>query len=123
MIFTNQELGAILKMATVMANADGHISEEEKTMMAVELLRFGVNENKASVITKEAATLTPVEACIIISKMTNEEKRYVTAYLGAMICADGKIENSEIKAWALISNLCNLPQMTIKEALDIMTNL
>lgn len=55
--------------------------------------------------------------------MTNEEKKYVTAYLGAIICADGKIEDSEIKAWSLISSICDLPRMSIKEALEIINKL
>lgn len=46
MIFTNQELGAILKMATVMAGADGNVAEEEKVLMAIELMRFGVSSEK-----------------------------------------------------------------------------
>ena len=123
MIFTNQELGAILKMALVMAAADGHVSEEEKTLMAIELTRFGVSNEKTKVIIQEATQLDTTEACIIIAKMTNEEKKYVTAYLGVMICADGKVEDSELKTWSLISNICNLPQMSIKEAIEIMQKL
>lgn len=106
-----------------MANADGNIAKEETTLIILELMRFGVDDKKAGIITKEAAALSTVEACIIISKMTSEEKKYVTAYLGAMICADGKIEDSEIKTWALITSICNLPPMTIGEALEIMKNL
>lgn len=123
MIFTNQELAAILKMATAIAAADGNVSTEEQTMMALELLRFGVSEEKTKIIINETMKLSPAEACIIISKMTNEEKKYVTAYLGKMICADGKIEDSELKLWTLISKICNLPTMSIEEALDIMEKL
>lgn len=123
MIFTNQELSAILRIATVIAGADGNISNEETALMALELLRFGVSEEKSQIITREASTLSPAEACIIISKMTSEEKRYVTAYLGTMICADGKIEDSEMRAWALISKICNLPTMSLKEAIEILRKL
>ena len=123
MIFTNQELGAILKMATVMAGADGNVSDEEKMLMAIELMRFGVDNEKTKVITNEATNLTPAEACIIISKMTNEEKKYVTAYLGTMICADGKIEESELRTWSLITNICDLPKMTLKESINILKNI
>ena len=120
MIFTNQELGAILKMATVMADADGKVTNEETALMFVELVRFGVvSEDKVKIVINESSKLTSTEACSIISKMTNEEKKYVTAYLGAIICADGKIEDSEIKAWSLISSICDLPRMSIKEALEI----
>lgn len=53
MIFTNQELGAILKMATVMADADGKVTNEETTLMFVELVRFGVvSEDKVNAARK-----------------------------------------------------------------------
>ena len=123
MIFTNQELSAIFRMATVVASADGNISDEETALMALELLRFGVSEEKSQIIMKEGLSLSPAEACIIISNMTSEEKRYVTAYLGVMICADGKIEDSEMKTWALTSKICNLPAMSLGDAIEIMKNL
>ncbi len=106
-----------------MAIADGNVAEEERTLMALELVRFGVDENKAKVIIKEAEELTPAESCIIISKMTNEEKKYVTAYLGLLICADGKIEDSELKMWTLTTSLCDLPKMSLNEAVEIMKNI
>ncbi|MBO7230751.1 MAG: TerB family tellurite resistance protein [Bacteroidaceae bacterium] len=123
MIFTNQELSAIFKMATVVAGADGNVSNEETALMAIELIRFGVSEEKSQIIMKEGLALSPAEACVIISKMTNEEKKYVTAYLGTMICADGKIEDSEMKAWALISKICNLPTMSLGDAIEILGKL
>ena len=123
MIFTNQELSAIFKMATIVAGSDGNISTEETNLMALELLRFGVSEEKSQIIMKEGLKLSPPEACSIISKMTNEEKRYVTAYLGTMICADGKIEDAEMKTWTVISKLCNLPTMSLGDAIEIMSNL
>ena len=123
MVFTKKELSAIFKMATVIANADGNISQEETALMALELVRFGVKEDESQDIMKEGLKLPPAEACLIISQMTGEEKRYVTAYLGTMICADGKIQDSEMKTWALTSKICGLPTMSIGEALKIITNL
>ena len=123
MVFTNQELSAILCMANVVASADGNTSEIEVKLMVGEIIRFGVSEEKSQIILRDAFNLSPAEACAIISKMTSEEKRYVTAYLGTMICADGKIEESELKVWVLISKICNLPTMTLKDAVEIMSNL
>lgn len=122
MIFTNQELAAILKMAMTIAEADGNVSKEETTLMALELVRFGVSEEKTNVIINETSKLSTTEACVIISKMTSEEKKYVTAYLGTMICADGRIEESEIKIWSLTSAICNLPAMSLREAVEFMKN-
>jgi hypothetical protein len=55
--------------------------------------------------------------------MNAEEKRYVTAFLGTLICVDGDIQDSEMKLWSLVSALCDLPTMNIMEAVNIMANL
>lgn len=57
MIFTGQELSAILKMAMAIAASDGHISSEETALMAIELMRFGVDEEKTKIISSKAANL------------------------------------------------------------------
>lgn len=122
MIFTNQELAAILKLATLVANADGKVSNEESQMMSLEIARFGVNKNKAKVIIEIGAKMSYGECCQVVSNMVAKEKKYVAAYLGTLICADGKIDDSEIKSWSLISAMCDLPTMNIHEAIEFMTN-
>lgn len=62
-------------------------------------------------------------ALSIISTMKDEEKRYVTAYLGTMIAADRDINDKEVALWGLISTLCDLPTMTINEAIELISNL
>ena len=123
MFFTNNELCAVLKLALVMANADGKVSEEESAMMCLELLRFGVDQDKVKTLARLGDKMSNVEACKIVSNMTADEKKYVTAYLGTIICADGKIDDSELKTWALITALCDLPTMSIGEAIAIMSDL
>jgi hypothetical protein len=55
--------------------------------------------------------------------MTSEEKKYVTSYLGLIICADGKIDDKEMALWSLISSVCDLPTMNLEQALNNMANL
>lgn len=121
MTFTEQELSAILKLAFAMVKADGKIAEEEVKLITNELLRFGVIDSQK--LLKQKDTLTQLDACSIISRMANEEKKYVTAYLGTIMCIDGEIQKSELTMWTLISTLCNLPKMSIQEAVDTMLNL
>lgn len=123
MIFTNQEMAAILRMAQVIANADGKVTNEEMALMALELARFGVTQEKSKLIILIAQELEASDAVLIIARMNHEEKRYVTAYLGTMICADGNIDKKELILWASISEICNLPQMSIKEAIEYMKNI
>ena len=123
MIFTNQELAAILRLAHAMANADGKVTNEESQIIAIELSRFGVDAKRAMQIADIGDKMSNAEACQIVSKMTSEEKRYVAAYLGTLVVADRNIEDSEMKLWSLISVLCDLPTMNIMEAVQIMANL
>ncbi len=123
MFFTQKELTAIVKVAFAMANADGRVTIEEQTMIALELVRFDVQQEQLEKILKDAGSMTGSEANVIISSMTAQEKKYVTAFLGIIICSDGKIEDSELKMWSLISLLCDLPTMTLSDAIDIMRNL
>lgn len=123
MTFTNQEMAAILNMAQVIAKADGRVTNEETIMMAIELTRFGVSGKKSELIVALSRNMEASEAANIISRMTDAEKKYVTAYLGAMICADGEIDEKELVLWAVVSNICKLPEMSIKEALEYMSNL
>lgn len=123
MIFTNQELGAIFRLGHAMAIADGKITDEETKMIVLEMCRFGVDVEKGKLIAKIGDEMSYGECCKIISNMTAEEKKYVTAFLGTLICADGNVDDSEMKLWSLISALCDLPTMTIMDALQIMSNL
>ena len=123
MIFTNQELAAILRLAHAMANADGKITNEETQMIVLEMKRFGVDVNNARLIAEIGDKMPYGECCQIVSNMTAEEKKYVTAFLGTLICADGDVDDSEMKLWSLISTLCDLPTMNIFEAVKIMANL
>ena len=123
MIFTNHELAAILRLGHAIANADGKVTSEESMMMAHEMARFGVDNDKFDIISKIALTISNGDACQIVSKMTNEEKKYVAAYLGTMCFIDQHVEESETKLWTLISMLCDLPTMRIIDAVKIMSEL
>ena len=123
MIFTNQELAAILRLAHAMANSDGKVSSEETMVIVNEMSRFGVDQNKGRIIAELGSNISHAECCRIVSNMNAEEKRYVTAFLGTLICVDGDIQDSEMKLWSLVSALCDLPTMNIMEAVNIMANL
>ena len=43
-------MAAILRMAQVIANADGKVTNEEMALMALELARFGVTPEKSKLI-------------------------------------------------------------------------
>lgn len=122
MEFTKLQMSAIVKMAKSMVMADGVVNEKETELMSKELLRFGVPFSEVPSIMKMGDNMQASDAVTIISAMDSQQKKYVTAYLGVMIAIDGDIDDSEMKLWTLISVLCNLPTMTIKEAASFLAN-
>lgn len=122
MRFSRIEMVSIMKLAVLMASADGKFASEEKTMIFLHAESFGVEPQDFTSILEEAKSLKPEIALAAVTSMTSSQKRYVTAYLGTIIASDGDIDDAEIKLWGLISSLCDLPIMSIAEAIDIMTN-
>lgn len=120
MHFTNSELAAIARMALYIAKADGQQHQKESDAIYSELRRFGIASDDLPTILVHALNLPFDEASQIISSFSQEEKRYVTAYLGALICVDDNISDSEMKLWQTISCRCNLPTMSLYDACRIM---
>jgi hypothetical protein len=116
MTFTSIEMAAITKLAKAMAAADGKLENNEASYIALELMRFDVKNPDP--ILKGADEMDPTIALSIVSKMTREEKKYVTAYLGALMAVDGDIDDKELALWNLTSALCDLPTMNVKEAIE-----
>lgn len=116
MTFNGLEMSAVTKLAMVMAGADGKVEQSELTYMALEMARFGIKDSEP--IIKGANAMDPTIAMAIIEKFDYERKKYVAAYLGTMMAADGDIDDKELAVWRLTSTLCGLPSMTIQEAIN-----
>ena len=121
MSFTGLEMSAITKLAMVMAAADGKVEQSELAYMAIEMARFGIQD--ADPVLNGAKAIDPTIAMAIVEKFDYERKKYVAAYLGTMMAADGDIDDKELAVWRLTSTLCGLPSMTIKEAVNYIKNL
>lgn len=120
MHFTNSELIAIAKMALDISKADGLRHQKETDAIMSELRRFGVAFEDCSTILVHALNLSFDAAVRTISSFSPEEKKYVAAYLGALICVDENVTESEMRLWQTISNRCDLPSMSLYDACQIM---
>lgn len=120
MTFNRLEMEAVVKLAMQIAAADGKFAEEEKIMIALNAASFGISPDLFESIFHDAMTMKSELALAAIAAMDSDQKRYVTAYLGTIIAADGDIDDSEMKIWSLVSALCDLPTMSIAEAMKIM---
>ena len=118
MTLTNFELAAVLKLGIDMLMADGRVDENEKKIIAVEMMKFGVTGEKLAHLGNLAQAMQPAEAIATVSTFDDEKKKHVAAFLAFIMISDGDIDDSEIALWRLISTLASLPTMTIKEGAE-----
>lgn len=123
MIFSTKEFSAILHLSKAMILADGKVEQIELAAIANEFKRFGVDTASTDTLLKNADNIELSEAIAIVSRMNLENKRYVAAFLGTIMAVDMDINDSEMALWKLISTLCDLPTMSIKDAISIMASL
>lgn len=116
-------MAAIIKLAKLMALADGRPDKKELQIMSTELMRFGVPAEQLEGLLQAGDELDPTQALGVISSLDTERKRYVSSYLGALMAIDGDIHDDELKLWQLISTICGLPTMSVGDAISTMASL
>ncbi|MDE5732768.1 MAG: tellurite resistance protein TerB [Bacteroidales bacterium] len=122
MIFSTQEFSAVINLSKAMISADGKVEQIEVAVIFNELKRFNIGTMTDAILQK-ADKLEFSETIAIVSRMNQENKRYVAALLGTIMAVDMNISDSEMALWRLISTLCALPTMTVKDAVSIMASL
>ena len=118
MRFNKRQMAALINVARAMINADGRIDDNENVVMALELFSFGVPKEDLQGLYAASDILEPSDAVAIISQFDLEQKTYVASFLGALMAADGNIDDREMVLWRIISDVCGLPRMTISEAIS-----
>ena len=120
MRFTGKELAAIFRVGHAMADADGKVTEDETNYIVSELASFGVTQDQFEAIIDAGGDLTGTQAMDIISNMDEEQKTYVSAYLGMIMASDGDIDDTELALWRFICTPCDCPDMTLGEAIELL---
>ena len=121
--FNDNELKAILKVAKAMVLADGKVEKKELLVMTNELIRFGISREKIEGLAESAKNMDNSEALIALSKLDEERKKYVSAYLIMIMIIDGEMHDKEMILWELTTSLCGLPEINISEAIQLMSSL
>lgn len=121
MKFTGKQLTAMLKMGLAMVEADGKVTEEEKIALTLDMIKFGVTPEQLSIMLPAAHAMNAEESLIIAAGMNAQQKKYVTGYLAMIMASDG-IDETEVKFWKMLINLCGFPTMTIAQALQFWNN-
>ena len=121
MKFSREQLKAIYKVGKSMVIADDNFSKEELMVIFDELYRFGIKDEYSFVsLEQDAIAMELNKAFSIVSQMDIKQKKYIAAYLGLIMASDGIIDDREMMLWGYVSQICNLPKMSIKEALEYM---
>lgn len=98
----------------MMIGADGKVDTKEVLFAFSVLQKLNISQQDVS----DSDQLTNSEAISIISAMQPHEKRIVGAFLGCIMAIDGQIDKTEHALWCLITSLCNMPNMSISEAIE-----
>ena len=124
MTFTREQMAAMFKVAKLMATADGSIEKQEVEVIFLVLQQFGIIKDTLDSIALEKAAdaMEPSKSIEILSRMANNQKRYVCGYLAAIMIGDGDIDAKELALWTMVSTMAKFPNMTMKEALDFVQN-
>lgn len=123
MTFSGKELVAIISVAKKMVMADEKVEPGELAVMSAELMRFGVQQKQLSTLFIASDNMESSLAIALIAGMDDERKKYVASYLGTIMAADGDIDDRELVLWQLVSTLCDLPTMSVGDAISNMKNL
>ncbi len=110
-----------MSMVHAMMIADGKLEDEETSLISSEMIKFGVPLEDFKDIFTKGQNMEPSVAADIVTKMTYPQKKYVAAYLGALMAIDSDIDNREMALWRLISQICGLPSMTVADAVKYMS--
>lgn len=107
-----------------MAAADGTISKSEVDVIFLILNQYGIIKDTVESVLIEtlANDMEPVKSIEILSRMTNDQKKYVCGYLAAIMLSDGDINDKEVALWTLVSTMAKFPEMTMREAVDFIAN-
>lgn len=124
MTFTREQMTAIFKTAKLMAAADGTISKSEVDVIFLILNQYGIIKDTVESVLIEtlANDMEPAKSIEILSRMTNDQKKYVCGYLAAIMLSDGDINDKEVALWTLVSTMAKFPEMTMREAVDFIAN-
>ena len=121
MEFTKLQLAAILKLGMEVANLeDKDKTNEEFEIILQELNFLGADvSNGMESLLEMSKQFSANDALSLIRNMSDEQKKEICAYVGAIICADGALGPNEKQFWSAFPEWLGYDGMTLEEALRI----
>lgn len=118
--FVNDEIVAVYKAADLMVLADKKVLSEEIVTVEEAMEKLGIINLPDLAKLKASANEMSVEECYgQLAFLDDEQKRFVSAMLGAISSSDGDINDLELELWRDICYKCDLPKMSNRQAICI----
>ena len=117
--FTKNEIVAIYKVAKMMAEADGVVLHQEMRGIEEEMSKLNIVGEEYNKVVIDGEKTSAIDALVVLSKMEDIKKKYVSSFLGYFISIDDDIADVELALWTFIVNVANLPKMNIRQAVEI----
>ena len=119
LLFNQEEKSAVYKVAKMMAEADGVVLHEEIKSIEEEMPKFGVTPDEYDSLIVSGEKMAAIDAFVVLHAMDEKKKKMVSSFLGYFLSVDQDIDDSELALWAFIVNVCNLPKMNVRQAVEI----
>ncbi len=120
MNLTGRELGALMYVAREVINVDGVVADQESTVFTNVFSQFGMTNEQVKLLFNSACEAGPEAAIDIVSRLGAEQKVFASALVTILVAADGKLEDDELELYTNLLKVCNLPYLTIDQALEVL---
>lgn len=118
---TRTDLGAITKLALMIADSDGERHQREIDYICAVLNKIGIAQEWVSSVLVDAIYLSESQAKSQVSLLNFTQKKFVCAFLGSVVFIDSKVLPSEMQKWSTISKDCGLSSMSLEDAYKTMS--
>ncbi|MDE7430569.1 MAG: hypothetical protein K2N34_01405 [Lachnospiraceae bacterium] len=104
MSWDRQQKLAVLKSICFIVGADKKIMPQEMQLIQGFFNRYGLNMSAMN----EQAAMSQFDMSLIISKMSDSDKRQIVSYWKQAMCCDGNIADEEIRVLFMMAEECEI---------------
>jgi uncharacterized tellurite resistance protein B-like protein len=107
---------AVAKLAVNMARADGNLAPSEIDAIANGFVYFGIGQGEAQKIVLATRACSNNDAEIVVSRLSDADKEFVSAWLLSVIVADGVVDAREKAYFQKLIVSCGLRNLSLDVA-------
>ena len=116
------EMVAVARLAVNMAHADGRLDKHEVDALANGFAYFGIGPKDSQDIVLAAGLCSNEDAEAVVSGLSDVDKEFVSAWLLAVVAADGVVNMREKAYFQHLVASCGLLNLSLDSARSNVTN-